>query len=135
MRIAAPSAARRGNSHAIPAVCRRPHFANRETTMTLISKHKQALLAAALVALPAPAFAQNEAVEEQAEEVAESANQLAEESNELSAVVADDAAAADADGDGVRDADRHDGDDDDDSGKWGLLGLLGLAGLLGLKKR
>jgi len=101
--------------------------------MSSVFKYKQTLLAAALLALPASALAQNEAVTDQANEVAEQANQLADEANQLTTTVADDA-------EGARDAAGRDtagdGDNDDgDEGKWGLLGLLGLAGLLGLKRR
>src|SRR5215213_7037714 len=98
-----------------------------------LSLKTQALMAAALLAMPTVAPAQNEQVADQANEVAEQAQQLEQEANSLTNVAADDrsdAARADADR-----GDRDDGDDDDDSGKWGLLGLLGLAGLLGLKRR
>ncbi len=103
--------------------------------MTFTSKRRHALLAAAaILALPGAALAQND-VTDQVETVAEEANDLQQASNDLSAAVAEDqnaatdAAAADATGERDRD------DGDDDSGKWGLLGLLGLAGLLGKKRR
>lgn len=100
----------------------------------MISKTRAALLASALLAMPAAALAQNE-VTDQAEAVADTANQLEQEANTLGNVVTEEAAEGT---DRAGGADRGDGRgdrDDGDSGKWGLLGLLGLAGLLGLKRR
>ena len=99
----------------------------------MTSRTKTALLASALLAMPAAALAQNE-VSERAEAVSELAEQLQREANALGNAVANDSTVAADDRDGARDGDR-DGDDDDGHGKWGLLGLLGLAGLLGLKRR
>jgi MYXO-CTERM domain-containing protein len=102
--------------------------------MSSISKYKHALMATTLLALPASALAQNQAVTDQANKVAEQANELADQANQLTTTVADDTQAARDDA--GRDTTRNTDDDDDgDEGKWGLLGLLGLAGLLGLKRR
>lgn len=100
-----------------------------------------ALASAALVALAAPAWAQDD--------LADKANELAEQANDVQAragALANEALDAEAARDSDRDRDRDgvdgavansvdDDDGDDDSGKWGLLGLLGLAGLLGLRKK
>lgn len=104
-----------------------------------------ALASAALIALAAPAWAQDD--------LADKANELAEQANDVQAqagALANEALSAEAARDADRERDRDgrdgvdgavansvDGDDDgdDDSGKWGLLGLLGLAGLLGLRKK
>ena len=107
--------------------------------MTYKLRTRHALLAAAaLVALPGAALAQND-VEAQANQVAAEAQDLAQASNELANTVdtqqaADEGAAAGEgrEGEGDRE-DRRDRDDKDFP--WGLLGLLGLAGLLGLKRR
>ncbi|MEA3051595.1 MAG: hypothetical protein QOG72_498 [Sphingomonadales bacterium] len=103
------------------------------------SSIRTALASAALLALSAPASAQDD-LADKANELAEQANDVQQQAAALSneAVNAqaarDDDARADAAADG-RGAVRDDNDDDDDGGKWGLLGLLGLAGLLGLRKR
>jgi MYXO-CTERM domain-containing protein len=100
--------------------------------VTIISKHKQALLAAALLVSPTVALAQNEDVAEQANAVAEQAEELAAEANQLTETTAE----ARAEGaNAATSDDREERDDDDDGSKLGLLGLLGLAGLLGLKRR
>ena len=103
--------------------------------MTMITKKQALLAAAAIIAVPGVAVAQNQ-VEAQANKVAAEAQDLQQATNTLSATVAntaDDATREDGDHDGDRRNDRD--HDDDDGGKWGLLGLLGLAGLLGLKRR
>lgn len=101
-----------------------------------------ALASAALLALAAPALAQDD--------LADKANALAEQANDVqerAGALANEALEADA----AREGDRRDGvdgaaanaadavddgdDDGGDSGRWGLLGLLGLAGLLGLRKK
>ena len=83
-----------------------------------------ALASAALLALAAPALAQDD--------LADRANELAEQANDVqqqAGALANEAADAEAVDEALRD--RRDGDDDF---PWGLLGLLGLAGLLGLRK-
>ena len=108
------------------------------------SSIRTALASAALLALAAPALAQDD--------LADKANELAEQANDVQAqagALANEALSAEAARDADRDRDRRDGADgavantvddaddgdaDGDSGKWGLLGLLGLAGLLGLRK-
>ena len=95
------------------------------------SRKLQALIAgAALIAMPATAFAQSE-VTEQANEVAEQAEQLQQEANALSQTANAAQGAGGEDVDEGTEEQRRDGDGFD----WGLLGLLGLAGLLGLKRR
>ena len=96
--------------------------------MTYKLKAKHALLAAALVAAPAAAPAQN--VEDEANQVAAEARDLDQAADQL-ANTADEQAVRDDRADG-REGERR---DDDDGFPWGLLGLLGLAGLLGLKGR
>ncbi len=100
-----------------------------------------ALASAALLALAAPALAQDD--------LADKANELAEQANDVQAqagALANEALSAEAERDGDRRDgvdgavanaadDAADGDDDGVSGQWGLLGLLGLAGLLGLRRR
>lgn len=87
------------------------------------------LAAAALAALPAPAFAQTEEVAEQANAVAAQAQELQDEANALTETINE------TDDDTTAAGDRELGDDEDDGFPWGLLGLLGLAGLLGLKRK
>lgn len=103
--------------------------------MTFRLKTRHALLAAALVAAPGAALAQND-VEGQANQVAAEAQDLQQASDNLTNTVETDQLAAD-DADAARDGegDRDRGRDGDDDFPWGLLGLLGLAGLLGLKGR
>lgn len=106
--------------------------------MTLAKIKTHALLAAAALALPGAALAQND-VTDQANQVAESAEELQQEANKLNDAVTEDAALAEATANDTLDGDLNDRvgdrDDDGDEGKWGLLGLLGLAGLLGMKRR
>jgi MYXO-CTERM domain-containing protein len=99
----------------------------------MTSKTKAALLASALLVMPAAATAQE--VTEQANAVAETAQQLQQEANALSNAVSEDEGRDREAGDTAAADTRDERDGDDDSGKWGLLGLLGLAGLLGLKRR
>jgi MYXO-CTERM domain-containing protein len=106
-----------------------------------------ALASAALLAVAAPALAQDD-LAEKAKEVAEQANDVQAQAGALANEALNAEAARDSERNGDRDRrdgvdgaaanaadDAGDGDDDGDSGKWGLLGLLGLAGLLGLRKR
>ena len=100
------------------------------------SSLRTALASAAILALAAPAWAQDD--------LADKANELAEQANDVQAragALANEATARDAEREGAaadaaNAAGIADGDDDDDGdgGRWGLLGLLGLAGLLGLRK-
>jgi type II secretory pathway pseudopilin PulG len=102
--------------------------------MTILSTTKRACIAAALIAMPVTANAQNEVSEEvteQANAVAEQAQELQQEANQLSTVAAEETQQGD---DTAAAGDRREDNDDDDF-DWGLLGLLGLAGLLGLKRR
>ena len=90
---------------------------------------KQACIAAALLAMPVSASAQNQ-VADQANAVAEQARELEQETNDLTNVVAEERQLTD---DATTGTTRD--EDDDDDFPWGLLGLLGLGGLLGLKRR
>ena len=97
-------------------------------------KTKHALLAAALLAAPGVAFADND-VADQANKVTAEAQDLQQASNNLAMTVDQQSA-----GDNVRAADNdgdrsHSDGDDHDGFPWGLLGLLGVAGLFGLKRR